>query len=310
MGVHVYREWPGSFEIPGIGVPDPWAKRSSRKGGVNDGDPDLGQRSFGFSFLRYKFEIARLEGWEDFVRWERSGSGTEMDGGWLYPDEDDLMMWNEGNGSRERVAARIVDSRAAQHSKIQMREDKAFIDLLNELGMSWVPASGKTIGSGEQRIVDALAWQRDAAGKMVKPPLLTFAPGCVNHIFAMENYMGADGQKGACKEAVDCLRYLYQSGYAESAPPDGLNVLVLDPAPERNWFMGWYRCRGGGEMDFSRRDAKAQRFVDGEREKMERATFNAERSTLNRKPGTWNRKPSALQRIAAGRRAAGGPRRW
>ena len=106
MGVQVYREWPGSFEIPGIGVPDPWAKRSSRKGGVNDGDPDLGQRSFGFSFLRYKFEIARLEGWEDFVRWERSGSGTEMDGGWLYPDEDDLMMWNEGNGSRERVAAR------------------------------------------------------------------------------------------------------------------------------------------------------------------------------------------------------------
>ena len=94
----------------------------------------------------------RLEGWEDFVRWERSGAGTEMDGGWLYPDEDELEQWNEGNGSRERVAARIVDSRAAQHSKIQMREDKAFIDLLNELGMAWIPASGKTIGSGEQRV--------------------------------------------------------------------------------------------------------------------------------------------------------------
>ena len=35
------------------------------------------------------------------------------------------------------------------------------------------------------------------------------------------------------------------------------------------------------EMDFSRRDAKAQRFVDGERENLERATFNAQPENRN-----------------------------
>jgi len=296
MSVHVYREWPGSYEIPGIGVPDPWAKRSSRKSGINDGDPDLGQRSFGFSFLRYKYEIARLEGWHDFTRWEQSGAGTEMDGGWLYPDEDDLMQWNEGNGSREQVLARIVDSRAAQNSKIQMREDKTLIDLLNELGMAWIPASGKTIGSGEDRIVDALSWQKDVDGKIVKSPALTFSPGCVNHIFAMENYMGADGQKGACKEAVDCLRYLFQSGMVKSAPPEGGNVLVLDPAPERNWFMGWYHCTGESGSGRSHGDHEYSR---GGR----RVGLDAEIALLNNGPS------SGLTR-GYSRRMSAGPRRW
>lgn len=261
--VKVYREWPGGYEIPGVGVPEPWAKKSSRNKGINDGEPDGGQKKLDFGLLRYKFEIARLERWADYEAWAAGGDGMEMDGGWRYPYEDDLRLWNEGNGSRDGVVMRIVDSRAAMHSKIGMREDKSFIDLLNELGMCWVPASGERVGSGEERIINALEWRRDAAGVMVKRPELTFAAECGNHIFAMENYMGADGQKGACKEAVDCLRYLFASGMAE--PPAGKcwNVMVLDPAPERNWFMGWYRCGEVGE--------------EGEGENAERRTPNVER---------------------------------
>ena len=164
----------------------------------------------------------------------------------MYPYEDDLRMWNEGNGSRENVVMRIVDSRAAMHSKIGMREDKSFIDLLNELGMCWVPASGKNIAGGVERIISALEWRKDDEGKIVKTPELTFDRGCGNHIFAMDNYMGTDGQKGACKEAVDCLRYLFESGMTTVPKGRAWNVLVLDPAPERNWFMGWYRCEGEG----------------------------------------------------------------
>jgi hypothetical protein len=41
---YVYRDWPGNYEIPGIGVPGPWAKSSGRKMGRNDGDMDDGQR--------------------------------------------------------------------------------------------------------------------------------------------------------------------------------------------------------------------------------------------------------------------------
>ena len=174
-GVTVYREWPGNYDIPGCGVPQPWAVRSSRNKGVNDGDPGEGQTKLDFGLLRYKFEIARLEGWNDYEAWARSGDGIQMDGGWLYPYEDELRAWNEGNGSRDQVVLRIVDGRAAMHSKIGMREDKSFIDLLNELGMCWVPASGARAEraggamAGEERIIDALEWRRgekDEGGRM------------------------------------------------------------------------------------------------------------------------------------------------
>ncbi len=287
MSVYVYREWPGADEIPGRGVPEAWAKRSSRKKGMNDGDPDGGQDKFGFSVNRYKFEIARLEGWRDWEDWVARGSPGYEDGGSMVPDDEEIEGWSDANGSREEVAYRIVDGRACRQSKIGMEADKTLIDLLNEAGMSWEPASGANIGSGEERINGALEWARGGDGKLVKRPSLTFSPRCANHIFAMENYMGEDGQKGACKEPVDCLRYLYQSGLVEDAPKEGYNVLVLDPAPERNWFMAWYRVAGeGGGRERG--------------EKIERSTLNAQRSTLNGGRDTWGERRGWEERPEAG----------
>jgi hypothetical protein len=294
-GVTVYREWPGGYEIPGCGVPGPWARRSSRNRGVNDGEADEGQTKLDFGLLRYKFEIARLERWADYERWAACGDGVQMDGGWLYPYEDELRAWNEGNGSRDDVALRIVDSRAAMHSKIGMREDKSFIDLLNELGMNWVPASGERVGTGEERITDALEWRRDGDGTLAKAPRLWFATECANHIWAMENYLGADGQKGACKEPVDCLRYLYMSGMAEPPPGKCWNVLVLDPAPERKWFMGWYRCAGAGSAEVLKCESAG--VVRGTGMNAERRTPNAQ---LRRETG-----PRGDER-----RVSMGVRRW
>jgi hypothetical protein len=247
-----YREWPGADEVAGHGVPEPWAKRSSRKKGLNDGDPDGGQDKFGFSVLRYKFEIARLEGWKDWEDWTAAGSPGYVDGGCAIPDDEELEAWSDGNGSRENVAYRIVDGRACVQSKIGMMADKTLIDLLNEAGMAWEPASGAKIGSGEDRINEALAWARGSDGVLVKRPGLVFSERCKNHIFAMENYMGEDGQKGACKEPVDTLRYLFQSGLTEKMPERDMNVLVMDPAPERNWFMGWYRIKGKSNREEGR----------------------------------------------------------
>jgi hypothetical protein len=284
-----YREWPGADEVAGHGVPDPWAKRSSRKKGLNDGDPDGGQESFGFGVLRYKFEIARLEGWRDWEDWCADGCPGYFSGGCPIPYDDDLETWSDIHGSRENVTYRIVDGRACVQSKIGMMADKTLIDLLNEAGMSWEPASGRKIISGEDRINSALAWERGKEGEMVKKPGLMFSDQCKNHIFAMENYMGSDGdgQKGACKEPIDTLRYLFQSGLTENPPARDMNVLVMDPAPERNWFMGWYRIKGSGG---DRRSEYGDRRSE-ERERPEagggggggrnaqRSTFNAQRST-------------------------------
>ena len=38
---------------------------------------------------------------------------------------------------------------------------------------------------------------------------------CKNTLFALSYYTGADGQRGACKEPIDCLRYGLESGMLE-----------------------------------------------------------------------------------------------
>jgi len=245
MKLHVYREWPGDYEVPGIGVPDPWARKSSRKAGINDGEPAGGQDKFGFGLRRYKFEIARLEGWVDYEEWVANGSQGLEDGGWIIPHDEIIDQWHEGHGSRDDVKLRLVDGRACMQSKIGMQADKALIDLLNEMGMGWEPASGADINIGEKLIEEMMKFTKDRDGRMILSPMFTVSTNCVNHIWAFENYLGTDGLKAACKEPLDCCRYVAQHGVMNGGWSG--NVMVLDPADNRNWFMGWYRV-GDGEV--------------------------------------------------------------
>ena len=73
--VYVYREWPGNYYVPGVGVPGLWALPDG-SGKKMDGRKGPGQASFGFGLLRYKMEIARLEGWADY---NKRLSGKEKD---------------------------------------------------------------------------------------------------------------------------------------------------------------------------------------------------------------------------------------
>ena len=245
--MHVYREWPGDYEIPGIGVPDPWARKSSRKAGINDGEPAGGQDKFGFGLRRYKFEIARLEGWADYEEWVANGSQGLEDGGWIIPHDEIIDQWHEEHGSRENVKLRIVDGRACMQSKIGMRADKVLLDLLNEMGMSWEPASGADINIGEKIIEEAMKFVIDRDKRMLQKPAFTISRNCVNHIWAFENYLGVDGLKAACKEPLDCCRYVAQNGVMNGGWSG--NVMVLDPADNRNWFMGWYRIGDGEKLE-------------------------------------------------------------
>lgn len=245
--MHVYREWPGDYEIPGIGVPDGWARKSARKSGVNDGEPAGAQDKFGFSLRRYKFEIARLEGWTDYRNWVDAGMDGFEDGGFVIPHDKLLDEWHEENGSEDNVKMRLVDGRACMGMKIGMAADKTLFDLLNEMGMTWTPASGANIASGEERINEMMQFVRDRDGVLLRKPTFTVDPSCVNHIWAFENYVGVDGLKAACKEPLDCCRYAAQSGVLDGEWAG--NIMVLDPADNRNWFMGWYRIGQDGQCE-------------------------------------------------------------
>jgi len=200
---YIVREWPGGYHIPDIGVPDPWALPSGKKEGINDGRKGQGADSFGFGLLRYKFEIARLERWLDWRKWRDEKPNEE------YPAEDDLLDWDEANGAVEVMEARLVDSRAASSPRVENDRPVTLYEDLQELGMDFSLAPGSSITDGISRINTALDFDCDAEQSFFNKPKLYVSDACPNTIYSMENWMNVDGQKGACKDPVDNVRYYY-----------------------------------------------------------------------------------------------------
>lgn len=207
--IYVYREWPSSYEIPTVGTPGPWAVISTAKAGVNDGDRGDAQEKFGFGMLRYKAEWARLEGWRDAQLWARYGGECPYE----FPRETELEQWTSSNGTHEPLRRRVLDSRAGSQSKISHGEDRTLFELCADLdsGTGFQPASGRRISSGLE-LIEQLLSPLGGGRKMY------VAKSCINTIFALQHFTGADGQKGACKDLIDCLRYGLESGIMDDRP--------------------------------------------------------------------------------------------
>ena len=196
----VYREWPGRYHIPGVGVPEPWAVPSSRnpkKG--NDGERGGAQESWQFGLLRYKFEIARLEQWADWRAWAEQGVGPDE-----VADYELLREWADENGTAEPMECRYVDSRAATAPKTENDRVTTLHTDLNEMGMWWALSPANRINDDVIKIQTALD-----SGE------LYISEECHNLRWSLVNWTGADGEKGACKDPVDCLRWFYGAGLGE-----------------------------------------------------------------------------------------------
>lgn len=191
--IYVYREFPGADEIPEHGFLGEWATVSDKRNGINDGKPGDGAQSIGLSILQYKAIIAMVEGWKD---WEVSGLSKTQ-----WPDDDSIKEWNEKNGAKEYIYSRVGDPRALAQSKIALEADVTLLDLCLEISGKFIPASGGRIQDGLDVIIDLLAHNK-----------IKFSSNCHNLIFAFENFTGTDGQKGACKDPLDALRYILNSG--------------------------------------------------------------------------------------------------
>lgn len=198
---YVYREWPSGYEIPGVGVPGEWAIVSDKKNGVNDGAKGDAQETFGLGFDHYKFEIARLEGWRNFEAWAEGKDVLSE-----FPDRVDEIVeeWSEVDGVKEQIVLRVIDSRAAASRKTTAGENATLFEEVNRRVENLEPASGLPIAEGASVITDLIAADR-----------LLIVEECVNTIFAMEHWTGKDGNKGACKDPIDCLRYCVLSGIDE-----------------------------------------------------------------------------------------------
>lgn len=183
----VYREWP---DVPRFGE---WAVTSddSRRW---DGDPGPAQPSLGYGVIDYKRIMLTEEG----NRFEN--------GAWLMCGEP--------------IFERRFDPRSGKAGA--MTEEEGGVSLMDVFLDDQVDGDGRLVGpsmvfeqapglsedQGIMRINDLLSYRQDQPlCALLNEPKLYISEDCQNLIWALQTYTRHDGEKAACKDPIDCLRY-------------------------------------------------------------------------------------------------------
>ena len=74
--------------------------------------------------------------------------------------------------------------------------------------MHFYPAPGKDIQTGVALINDLLYYNQQEPVDDENYPRLYVSRSCKNLIYSLREWTGLDGNKGASKDPIDCLRYL------------------------------------------------------------------------------------------------------
>ena len=229
--VWFYREWPSQVEeVPGYGFLGPWAEPGNGAPGERDGKKGPGQRGLGLGLTDYKKEIARLERWPEYAAWMNGAFANdqrreyEIIGGWREPLETrGYRMGERGRkGAPELEAAppelvfeRYMDSRYGNQEHASDEGVETLITEFADLGLIFHPTSAegrRSIDEGVELVNKALAWNAEKPVDFCNRPRVYFSENCKNLIWAMKNWTGADGLKGASKDFVDLVRYPFLKG--------------------------------------------------------------------------------------------------
>lgn len=183
----IYREWP---DEPNFGE---WAvtAEDSKKW---DGDPGPAQPSLGFGAIAYKEMILTAE-------------GNKFENG----------KWDMGG---ETIFERLIDPRSGTAGAITEDEGGvSIIDMMDDVqkddegnvvgpSLTFDPAPGITEDQGIMRINDLLNYKsNEPLCALMNEPKLYISEDCKNLIWALKTYTRHDGEKAACKDPIDCLRY-------------------------------------------------------------------------------------------------------
>jgi hypothetical protein len=194
----VYREWPAEgVYITGVGDPGPWAEPDGRKA---DGRAGSAQTSFGWGISRYIEEIRRLEGQLP------------------VPEKD-----KKGEEKGEVVLERWMDSRFGNTPTNAADAATTLLEECAVLGMPFSPAPNDTLEEGVSLINSMLDFE---PGSGAEEPTLFISSACRALIFALKVWTGKDEKTGACKDPVDCLRWV-----AVAALEDvGDSLMLVEPS--------------------------------------------------------------------------------
>lgn len=203
---YIVEEWPSQVNgVPGIGVLGPWARASGKK---MDGKIGPAQESLGWGLAQYKQEIARIEGWDVYRKWE---SG-ELE----CPEELSMNAWiaewPEYGAAKMKIHERFMDARFMNVKSFNRDGMETLADEFDEIGLRFLATSAEakqSVSEGVQMINTALWWNDEQPLSTLNCPKLYIGENCKNIIFALGNWTGRDGQKGACKDPVDVVRYFF-----------------------------------------------------------------------------------------------------
>ena len=163
------------------GDPGPWAVTS--KTGKRDGDKGPAQAKRGLSLAGYKRE------WDRIAR--------------------KLGAWWSADGQPITIEQSWGDSRLGHAPTPTMSGSSSLIELFAEMDEVFDPASGARLqADGDGVIDDYLAYDFSKPMGPENSPRLFVLEECKAVIFALANYSGLDGAKGACKDPEDALRML------------------------------------------------------------------------------------------------------
>ena len=122
----------------------------------------------------------------------------------------------------EEIWERYIDPRAGGSKAVTEDGGTTLIDMLDdgETPMHFQPAAGIRIEQGVALINDGFSYDMNQDITPLNKPKLYISDSCQNLIYCVKEWTGADGEKGATKDPIDCLRYLmvmnpiYQGGDA------------------------------------------------------------------------------------------------
>jgi hypothetical protein len=193
--------------IPGVGNPGPWAIPGNKA----DGELGDGQREWGWGYTRYLEEIDRME---------RLLSGHGAPGEPATATDTKILDAHETPAQKITLNARWIDARYGNARRTQEERSTTLIEDLSQLGIDFYAApsekainSGRGGGDGSLRMInDKLFYDEKRPIDHTNQPHLYCVETCPNTIYALKEWTGNDGQHGATKDPIDCLRMFVLSG--------------------------------------------------------------------------------------------------
>lgn len=137
----------------------------------------------------------------------KMGSGQKNGAGRGLDDYKALIKDLEGD---EIIAERYIDPRAGATQAISAEGGTSLIELLDQGAepMFFTPAAGLHIEQGVAIINDLLFYNSSEPLSPINQPKLYVSEDCRNLIYSMREWTNMDGEKGSCKDPIDCLRYI------------------------------------------------------------------------------------------------------